>query len=550
MFGYITIKRHLALQVALLQVCAGVAWTQEQASNMEMSNASSSYSAVRAVPSRSPAFRVPTKLRPRVDFWIDVFTRYGKNQAVIHHRHFPQARFDVMDFSDLEAQLNDVAYEKQRAKLIDARIKQIEGILLKFANGAAPEGVFEQQIWDAMELVPGGAGKFREAVKEEWVRSQTGIKEKYADALVRSGRYLPHIERIFVEEFGLPVELTRLPFIESSFDYRAYSNVGAAGIWQFMRNTGRIYLTINSAVDERRDVFEASRAAAQYLQSAYSRLGSWPLAITSYNHGVAGVARKVTQLGTNDISEVVEHPTERVFGFASANFYPEFLAALEVYAEHAKYFPGLQLESPLRLAFYRLKSPLSISYITRQLDIDVATLRSLNYAITEPVWRGAYKLPAGYTLKVPYEYGERLARLKTPESGSAKSAPAASSIYGGVIYTVRKGDTLSGIARKYGTTVAQLRELNGISGNTVRAGQRIVVRESEGRSGQIMEQQRVTKAQEVESAPPVRSRTYTVKPGDTLWSISRSSGVSVDALKRSNKLSGTKLKPGQKLKLP
>jgi membrane-bound lytic murein transglycosylase D len=94
-----------------------------------------------------------------------------------------------------------------------------------------------------MTYVPGGRQKYQRTLNEDLIRSQTGIREKCREALRRSGRYIHAMERIFVQEYGLPVELTRIPFIESSFDYEAYSSVGAAGIWQFMRSTARLYMT-------------------------------------------------------------------------------------------------------------------------------------------------------------------------------------------------------------------------------------------------------------------------------------------------------------------
>jgi membrane-bound lytic murein transglycosylase D len=224
------------------------------------------------------------------------------------------------------------------------------------------------------------------------------------------------MEQIFVSEYGLPKELTRLPFIESSFDYTAYSSVGAAGIWQFMPRTARSHhLRVGAQIDERRDPIKATRAAAEYLRSAYRSLGSWPLAITSYNHGVGGVRSKVSKAGTDDLAEIIEHPTERYFGFASSNFYPEFLAALEIFDDHKRYFPEIVVEPPLRVVSYPLRSAMSAAYVARQLGMPIEELREANYAILEPVWLGRAKIPAGYTLRVPVQYRERIDTLLKPE---------------------------------------------------------------------------------------------------------------------------------------
>ena len=121
-----------------------------------------------------------------------------------------------------------------------------------------------------------------------------------------------------------------MPHVESSFDPYAYSKVGAAGLWQFMRSTGRRFLRIDAAVDERLDPYRATEAAAQLLSYNYRLLGSWPLAITAYNHGAEGMRRAREQLGTDDIVRIVRDYHSPTFGFASRNFYVSFLAALTV----------------------------------------------------------------------------------------------------------------------------------------------------------------------------------------------------------------------------
>ena len=102
-------------------------------------------------------------------------------------------------------------------------------------------------------------------------------REKFEQAIKRSGRYLPLMESIFAREYNLPVELTRLPFVESSFNIRARSKVGASGIWQFMRSTGKLFLKINDGVDERNDPIRATEAAAKLLKMNFGSLKSWPL---------------------------------------------------------------------------------------------------------------------------------------------------------------------------------------------------------------------------------------------------------------------------------
>lgn len=496
-----------------------------------------SASPIQTKTSRSRDFQIPEILQGRVNFWIDVFTKHGKNQAVVHHRNFPQAIFTVMDFRVQAESLNPVQLERFKDRALKAKIREIEAALSRLASGQPAQSELEKKVYSAMKLVPGGPGKYKQAVKEGLVRSQTGIREKYGEAVRRSGRYLHAIEKIFVQDYGLPVELTRLPFIESSFDYQAYSSVGAAGIWQFMPLTGRKYMTVNRLIDERRDVLAASKGAARYLQSAYSALGNWPLAITSYNHGVAGVSRKVRQMGTSNLAKIIEDPNTRAFGFASSNFYPEFLAALEVYDHKHTYFPDIQLEAPRHFVEVSLPRATSVAHISKQLEIGMDELRSYNYAISETIWQGRSAIPAGYTLKLPASASSKVYALRIPEARVVQVAPPASSVYGGTVYRVRSGDTLSSIAKKFKITLSELKSINGLSSNNLRIGQALQVK---GGGGDIP----TRKTPEVISA-----RHYTVKPGDSLWSISRKFKIDVNKLRDSNKVSKG-IRPGQILNIP
>lgn len=490
-----------------------------------------------ATPRRNPIFSVPSALKPRVEFWIDIFTKYGKHQIVVHHRNFPQATFMVLDFRAQAAKMSEQSLARYRKKRLKAAVAEVQKAMQHLAAGKAPATSLQRRIVQEMAFLGSGRSKYREVYKEKLVRGQTGIKEKFAEAIKRSGRYMHIIEDIFVREHGLPLELTRLPFVESSFDYKAYSSVGAAGIWQFMARTGRIYLRINNLVDERRDVVSSTRAAAKYLKDAYKTLKSWPLALTSYNHGVGGVRGKVRKMGTRDLVKIIEHPTKQAFGFASANFYPEFLAALEVYDHYRSYFPNVRPETPRYLAQRKLTRSIPVSSVVRQLGIDLEDLKSVNYAVASKVWKGYYNLPAGYTLKVPANYGTKLAQLRMPKASSNTLTVGSSSIYGGVVYKVRRGDTLSKIARKYRTTVSKLRAYNGLRSDLVKVGQLLVVRPRQTASGKSS------------SKSMIGVTNYRVQRGDTLSTIARRANTTVSALRSLNHLKSTRIKAGQVLKL-
>lgn len=486
-----------------------------------------------------PDFTVPEKLRGRVDFWIDVFTRYAKSQMIIHHREYPQVRFGVIDLSREAVGLDDEALDRLKKARSAQEIKALQAIFERLADGDSPQNDFEQSIVDQMAFLPGGKRKFREVLDNDWIRTQSGIRDKYMEAVKRAGRYIPLMEDVF-RDYHLPIELTRLPFIESSFDYRAYSSVGAAGIWQFMRKTGMLYLRISSTIDERRDPIEATKAAARYLSEAYNKLGTWPLAITSYNHGIYGVAKKVREFGTSNLADIIEDPNDRAFGFASTNFFPEFLAALEVYDEHQRYFPNLEIEPPLDLTEVRITQPTSAAYISRKLNVDIEALRSVNYAVSDRVWTGRASLPPGYVLKVPSKYRVAMASLRSPEHEIPKTVSAASSVYGGVIYRVRKGDTLASIAKKHRMSVASLKQINNLSSNTVSIGQSLKI----GQSHEVAADSGPDRPKEK------RNRTYKVQRGDNLWAIAKKLGKNVLSLKHANGMKSNNLREGQVLVVP
>ena len=141
-----------------------------------------------------------------------------------------------------------------------------------------------------------------------------------------------------LEQHGVPEEIAALPHVESSFNPAAYSKVGAAGLWQFMPSTAKRFMRVDGVVDERLDPYSATEAAANLMLYNYRLLGSWPLAVTAYNHGPGGLRRAQEELGTSDIAVIVKRYQGATFGFASRNFYVAFLAALEVDRNAEKYF--------------------------------------------------------------------------------------------------------------------------------------------------------------------------------------------------------------------
>src|SRR5438105_2675032 len=284
----------------------------------------------------APAFAerldLPGKgLESRIEFWKKVYTQYGEDDVIIHDRIHVNLIYDVAARGEQSAKISAV----QQA------LDEIRD------NLATPERLSLPAKQIRAAIITEGLPLTTEAIAElrDNVHTQLGIKERFRQGVIRSGRYLEGFQEIFDKQ-GVPADVALLPLVESSFENRALSNAGAAGIWQFTRGTGRLYLNVNRKVDERLDPTKAARAAARLLHDNYGALGSWPLAITAYNHGRAGMMRAQNEVGSSEITKVIDEYRGPLFGYASMNFYSEFLAAVDVYNNYAQYFGELAFDRP------------------------------------------------------------------------------------------------------------------------------------------------------------------------------------------------------------
>jgi membrane-bound lytic murein transglycosylase D len=536
---------------AVLSLCSslflGVLVARAEASPVFASN--ERYNASATDVSEQGPFGVPAKLRGRVDFWKDVFAKYGNKQVVVHHRDFPQIVFGVLDFSAEAQTMGPIELDRHMDRVEKQTVSEMREQIRALINGQEPSTAFQKSFVQKMQQLPPEARSYKDLLDEDLIRTQTGIRERYAQAMMRAWRYLPTMEQIFVSEYGLPKELTRLPFIESSFDYTAYSNVGAAGIWQFMPRTARAHrMVVGRYVDERRDPIKATRAAAEYLRSAYQSLGSWPLAITSYNHGVGGVRSKVRAAGTDDLAHIVEHPEERYFGFASSNFYPEFLAAVEIFRNHERYFPEIPVQPALRLASYPVRSPMSTTHAAQQLGISIESLKEANYALLDPVWKGRARIPAGYVLQVPVKYNDKMAEIETPEPLHSKIVEVSEHPRDSVVETVRRGESVERIASDDATTSPHLMQINQMSSRSLKGVQPSIVATGPARPSAKKSTVK-TKSSKTSVSKSVHTK-HKVRNGETLFSISKHYRCSVNDLKRFNRIKGTRVDVGQVLVIP
>ena len=409
----------------------------------------------------SETFPKPPELQPDVDFWVSIFTRYSVDEGVLHDNRNLGVVYDRLDMpSNLS--------RRERNRRVNARRKQLQATLGTLAGGKrdnlTPEEARVLALWpdDVTN------SELRAAVKR--IRWQHGLRDRFEEGLRRAGRWRGYVNEQFTA-LGVPLELAALPHVESSYNPNARSHVGASGIWQFTRSTGRRFMRVDHVVDERNDPFTATRAAGQLLAYNYSIAGNWPMAITAYNHGLAGVRRAQRRYGDTAYVDILRKYNGRTFGFASRNFYVAFLAAMEVDQNADKYFPGVAPESPVDYATVKLPVYVSASGLSEAVGMSERQIARYNPGLQATIWQGSKYLPKGYELRLPIAAtNESLATLvaKLPDSATFnKQLPD-------MFHTVARGDTLSQIAQTYDTRVSTLVALNQLSSShRIRAGQRL-----------------------------------------------------------------------------
>jgi membrane-bound lytic murein transglycosylase D len=390
----------------------------------------------------------PAELQPDVDFWIRVYTEISTNDGFIHDQRDLRVVYETLRFP---AELSPL----DRQARVDAAREHYQDMLRYLAGGGSPRNADEQRVRDLWGQQISTA-RLRQAVDD--VRWQLGQSDRFKAGLQRAGTWETHIAETLAN-LGLPPEIAALPHVESSFNPEAYSKVGAAGLWQFMRSTGRRYMRVDNTVDERMDPFRATEAAAQLLSYNYRVLGSWPLAITAYNHGAEGMRRARDRMGTDDIVRIVRDYSSPSFGFASRNFYPSFLAALTIDQNPGKYFGDLQRQAEARFQEAELAGAASINAIERAVGVPRAQLRALNPALLPPVWSGARAVPRGYKLRLPADGETWSSALLARRLGSSAPEPTAT-LDRGSYYVVQRGDTLESIALRTGVSLNTLLALN------------------------------------------------------------------------------------------
>jgi membrane-bound lytic murein transglycosylase D len=487
-------------------------------------------------------FPRPAELEPAVKFWTRVYTEIDTGEGFIHD----SLRMDIV-FQTVRAP--DDLGSRERRRRIERAQEATRNILTKLASGAR-EGLNNEEE-RILKLFPEGTSNAELRASAGRLRFQLGQSDRFRAGLVRSGAWKPYIQEVLTKR-GLPLELAALPHVESSFDPTGYSKVGAAGMWQFMRSTGVRYMRIDHIVDERRDPFLSTDAAARLLADNYSVIQSWPLALTAYNHGLAGMRRAVQQQKTSDIATIVAKYQSRSFGFASRNFYTAFLAALEIDSNPERYFPNLKIDPPSDTATITVPAFMTVDTLADALNLREATLRSLNPALTDIVWSGDKLVPQGFELRLPRDTAAVAeALLGTIEADELFAAQRPDREH-----RVQRGDTLSKIAAEYRISLAALMRVNGMTNRSViRVGQMVRLPTDDVTAPPDATLVRAEVPAAAVATPALASTSaegvYVVRSGDSIERIATRLGVDPQSLVAANDIRNRNvIQVGQQLIIP
>lgn len=363
--------------------------------------------------------------------------------------------------------------------------------------------------------------------------------------------YFPMFEQE-LDNYNVPLELKYLAVIESALNPRARSRVGATGLWQFMYGTGKMYdLDVSSYVDERSDPIASTKAAAKYLSRLHGIFNDWDLALAAYNSGPGNVNKAIRRSGGYKNYWNIRRNLPR----ETAGYVPAFLAAMYIF-EYAEEH-GLQRVKIDRPFFdtdtVHVKSLITFNQISELVDVSVDELKVLNPSYKLDVI--PYVEGKNYVLRLPREamgkfvnnesaiYAHVKSELETEEKPLAQLVNAEQRI----VYRVKSGDYLGRIAERHGVGVSQIKQWNGLRGNTVRIGQRLTIytKNSIATNSSSRSSNSSTK-----SAMAGDAKVYTVKSGDSLWTISKKyPGITIDNLREWNGIRGNDIKIGTKLKL-
>ena len=404
-------------------------------------------------------------------------------------------------------------------KQIDVNDFDVATLELDSLTSNIPDEVYIERLKNMNSFIP---VQFNKAVKNAIIRYTERMPMATARILGLATYYMPIFEGIF-DEYGLPQELKAMAVIESALNSRAVSRARAKGMWQFMYNTGKMYgLEMTSYVDERYDPETACRAAARLLKDSYMIFGDWSLAIASYNCGAGNVSKAIRRSGgKTDFWEIYDYLPRETRGYI-----PAFIAALytlNYYPEHG--IVPAQISLPAHVDTFHVNKNIHFGQISENIGIPMEVLRDLNPQYLHDIIPGTEH---NYILNLPHQQR--------------------------VIHKVKSGETLSSIASKHHTTVANIKRWNGLKSNTIHVGQRLYIygsaaKHSTSTTTAAAPKNTGTTTTTAKSTQSTATSTYTVKKGDTLSGIAKKTGVSLNTIYKLNGMNAkSKIYPGMKIR--
>ncbi len=452
---------------------------------------------------------------------------------------------------NIDSLLNIYYIQKQ----IDVNDFDVSTLELDSLTSNIPDEVYIERLKRMNSFIP---VQFNKAVKNAIIRYTERMPMATARIIGLSTYYMPLFEEIF-DEYGLPKELKAMAVIESALNPRAVSRARAKGMWQFMYNTGKIYgLEMTSYVDERYDPLTACRAAARLLKDSYMIFGDWSLAIASYNCGAGNVSKAIRRSGgKTDFWEIYDYLPRETRGYI-----PAFIAALytlNYYPEHG--IVPTQINLPAHVDTFHVNKNLHFQQISDNIGISMDELRDLNPQYLYDIIPGTEHT---YILNLPHQYTlayvdlqDSIYRYKDSVFFNAVAVQKIKETGGSgerrVIHKVKNGETLSSIASKHHTSVANIKRWNNLKSNTIHVGQRLYIYgsagKSSGSSSGSAKSGTTAKSNTTTTTSSSGASYYTVKSGDTLSGIAKKTGVSLNTLYKLNNMNAkTKIYPGMKIR--
>ncbi len=359
--------------------------------------------------------------------------------------------------------------------------------------------------------------------------------------LERSQPYLPYVRRIFTK-YGLPQDLVLLPFTESGYNVRAYSWAGAGGMWQFMKGTGRLYdLKSDWWIDERRDPYKSTEAAARHLKDLHDRFGDWYLALAAYNAGEGKISRALRLSGSNDFFELTKNNRKLSrrarLRTETRHYVPKFIAISKIFQNlDTLGFKPVSWDLAHEVVPIKVPGGTDLLALARSGGMTWNEFHEYN-----PAFRRQVSPPhMEATAYLPGEKAEKMmAYLANPDS-----RPYA----GYTRYRVRSGDSWWRISRRYHVPVSVLKKVNNHRSNTLKPGQHVMI--PGNGTGRAVAAAGSTSSSTKTQAIAAKRGNYVVRKGDTLWKLSRRFGTTVLTIRRANGLRSSSLAAGQKLYIP